>query len=81
MFSLPQQYVLQIADRINVWRNSSSHWSVEDAIDSALLQIQFNPALQMRIQDSLNNEIVWKSDNLPDFLDVKIATNTIGGIV
>jgi len=81
IFSLPQQYTLQIRDRITIWRNSSSHWSVEDAIEASVLQINFNPALQMRIVDTLTDEVVWTSDTLPDFLDVAVAKSMTGGTI
>jgi len=81
IFSLPQQYTLQIRDRITIWRNSSSHWSVNDAVEAAVLQINFNPALVMRIIDTLTDEVVWTSDTLPDFLDVQVAKTMTGGTI
>jgi len=77
---MEQQYSLQIRDRITLWKTSSFHYSVEDAVEAAALQISFNPNLVMRIVDTLSDKVVWTSDKLPDFLDVKIADSGISGI-
>jgi len=81
VFSLAQQYSLQIRDRITKWKTSSFHWSLDDAIEASILQINFNPNLQMRIVDTLTDEVLWTSDTLPDFLDVAVAKSMTGGTI
>jgi len=78
---MEQQYSLQIRDRITLWKTSSFHYSIEGAIEAAVLQINFNPNLVMRIVDTLTDEVVWTSDKLPDFLDVNVAKTMTGGTI
>jgi len=68
VFFHAEKWLLQIASRQTIWTNSSEHWSLEDAIQAAILQINFNPALVMRIINTLTLDVEWESSNIQDFL-------------
>jgi len=66
-FRMPEQHLLQIASKQTIWTFSSAHWTLEDAIDAAMLQIGFNQSLVMRVINSLSLEVEWESNNIADF--------------
>jgi len=80
IFRTPEKWVLQIASRQTIWTNSSEHWSLEDAVNAAILQINFNPSLVMRIINNLTLDIEWESSNIADFQHLKNDAISISGI-
>jgi len=80
VFFMPEKWLLQIASRQTIWTNSSEHWSLEDAVEAAILQINFNPALVMRIINTLTMDVEWESSNIQDFQHLKHDAAAISGI-
>jgi len=64
IFPRAQKWVLQSANKQTVWQNHSEHWSLDLAVSAALLEINFNPSLVMRVINSLTLDVEWTSDNL-----------------
>jgi len=79
-FRMPEQHLLQIASKQTIWTFSSAHWTLEDAVNSAMLQISFNPVLVMRVINSLSLEVEWESNNIADFQHAQGKTLGLQGL-
>jgi len=80
VFYMPEKWLLQQASRQTIWTNNSEHWNLEDAIQAAILQINFNPSLVLRIINTLTMDVEWESNNIQDFQHVKNDAVSISGI-
>ncbi len=80
VFKLPLRYVLQSWGKTTGWKFHAEYHSLEDGKRAAQLEIGYNNSLKMRIQNSLNGEVLWKSNKLDSFLDLQVDTSDLGGI-
>jgi len=80
IFFITQKYILQIANRQTIWRFSSEHYSLEDAVQHAFLLLNFDPAMILRVVDNQTLDVEWESSNIQDFQQVKNSAISISGI-
>jgi len=67
VFFMPEKWLLQQASRQTIWTNASEHWNFQEALDSAILLLNFNPELVLRIISTATMDVEWESSNIQDF--------------
>jgi len=80
VFFMPEKWLLQQASRQTIWTNASEHWSFDEAVNSAILLLNFNPDLVLRILNTASMNVEWESSNIQDFQHLKHDAAAINGI-
>jgi len=80
VFFMPEKWLVQQSSRQTIWTNNSEHWSFDEAVEASILLLNFNPALVLRIINTLTMDVEWESNNIQDFQHLKHDAAAISGI-